>query len=270
MIQPTQLRGSPILKVVTVLYDVYSKIISYKYSPIDICRTAVPCKIYQKKKNQTVWKSVCCSGIAIAIFDMVAKEMGTDYELYIVEDGSFGELRNGTWNGMINEIFTKRADVAVQIISPTAERNAVADFTVGITGKTNYLGFLLRREASHLLVVNWAFAKSLQPYLLLAIGVTITILISVLVIFECIASKFTGTKLYPVTEAFSYVSGILFQRDLGGVTPPHWSARVVSIVYAFGMMLLTSSYTAYFTAVSMENIPNSNFHEKVSYVCSYV
>ena len=129
------------------------------------------------------------AGMAIDIFDMVAKEMGTDYELYIVENGSFGELRNGTWNGMINDIFTKKADVAVQIISPTEERNAVADFTLGITGNTNYMGFLFMKETSDLLVINWTFAKSLQPYLVLVIGVIVTIIILLIFTLECVVSK---------------------------------------------------------------------------------
>ena len=34
--------------------------------------------------------------------------------------------------------------------------------------------------------------------------------------------------------------------------------------FAFGMMLLMSSYTAYLTAVNMERIPNNNFEANVS------
>jgi hypothetical protein len=251
VIHPSHVRRRRIVRIATVLYTVYVKTIPYAYSLEGTCLSGVLCKISHIKDNETIWTSTCCTGMVIDIFEMVARGMDIEYEMYIVEDGNFGALRNGSWNGMMNELNTKRADIAVQMITATAERLAIADFTVSVIGKPMYLTYVTRKETAVLLVLNWAFARSLDRHLLLGVGLIIITLIVVIISLEYIVSKYQGTKLYPATEAFSYMSGILFQRDLGSVMPPHSSARFISIVYAFGMTLFISSYTAQLTA---ENI----------------
>ena len=55
-------------------------------------------------------------------------------------------------------------------------------------------------------------------------------------------------RRYPARETLSYVNGVLFQRDLGGVLPRGLPGHVVSIVYAFGMTIMIGTYTAQLTA----------------------
>ena len=46
---------------------------------------------------------------------------------------------------------------------------------------------------------------------------------------------------------------------LGGLSPRRWAARFVSIVFAIGMTVFISAYTAQLTATNIENEDERNF-----------
>ena len=65
------------------------------------------------------------------MLDQIGLMIGFDYEIREVADGSFGKLKeDGTWDGAIQELMLKEADVAVGSMSVTAQRESVIDFTV--------------------------------------------------------------------------------------------------------------------------------------------
>ncbi|XP_062859926.1 glutamate receptor ionotropic, delta-1 [Trichomycterus rosablanca] len=69
-------------------------------------------------------------GFSIDVLDALAKILGFKYDIYQVADGKYGtQLPNGSWNGMIGELISKRADVAVSAITITPERENVVDFS---------------------------------------------------------------------------------------------------------------------------------------------
>lgn len=54
-----------------------------------------------------------------------------DYTLRVVDDAMYGHKNeNGEWTGLIGELHSKRADIALAPISVMAEREIVVDFTV--------------------------------------------------------------------------------------------------------------------------------------------
>ena len=243
-------------RVVTASYGAYGKFIPMDgESIIDTCNNGIVCKCSHVKGNETIWKSCCCIGMAIDIFNIVAKELNIEYDMYVVEDGAFGGFKNGSWNGIINELYTKRADIAVQVITPTVERLAVVDFTINFVHEPMPIAFVMLKLPRELLVVNWAFIKGVHPHLLFATLLTTIIIALTIIILEHVIYKSKRTRIYPGNECFSYLTGLLFQRDLGGTTPPHWAARFVSIIYAFGMTLIISSYTAQLAANKIESNP---------------
>ncbi|KAG8193277.1 hypothetical protein JTE90_027021 [Oedothorax gibbosus] len=73
----------------------------------------------------------CCSGFCIDLLQKFASDLKFSYDLYRVEDGTWGVLsQNGTWNGLIAELLQQKAEIVVTSIKINSERQTAADFTV--------------------------------------------------------------------------------------------------------------------------------------------
>ncbi|XP_069687672.1 ionotropic receptor 25a isoform X2 [Periplaneta americana] len=78
------------------------------------------------EKNRTKFKGYC-----INLIDEIRNITKFDYEIYEAPDKKFGNMDEmGKWNGMINELILKNADIALGSLSVMAERENVVDFTV--------------------------------------------------------------------------------------------------------------------------------------------
>ncbi|XP_075248823.1 glutamate receptor 2-like isoform X2 [Convolutriloba macropyga] len=71
-------------------------------------------------------------GYCMELAEMLAKDLGFTYEIKLVEDSQYGSLvagTNGTWSGMIGEVMTGVADLAIAPLTINADRQRVVAFT---------------------------------------------------------------------------------------------------------------------------------------------
>ncbi|ELK12390.1 Glutamate [NMDA] receptor subunit epsilon-3 [Pteropus alecto] len=76
------------------------------------------------------YTKLCCKGFCIDILKKLAKVVKFSYDLYLVTNGKHGKRVHGVWNGMIGEVYYKRADMAIGSLTINEERSEIVDFSV--------------------------------------------------------------------------------------------------------------------------------------------
>ncbi|KFZ52195.1 Glutamate receptor ionotropic, NMDA 2C, partial [Antrostomus carolinensis] len=98
-------------------------------------RNTVPCR-KQTNSSQSgdglvdPYTKLCCKGFCIDILKKLAKAVKFSYDLYLVTNGKHGKIVRGVWNGMIGEVYYKRADMAIGSLTINEERSEIVDFSV--------------------------------------------------------------------------------------------------------------------------------------------
>lgn len=91
---------------------------------------ALPCYNYTSVENskRRTKQLLCCFGASIDFLKFLQRDLGFDTEIYLTPDGQYGKLDivNDTWNGMVNEIISGKADLALDLAG-SLERAKVVD-----------------------------------------------------------------------------------------------------------------------------------------------
>ncbi|KAK4805130.1 hypothetical protein QYF61_026477, partial [Mycteria americana] len=77
-----------------------------------------------------LFEKKCCKGFCIDILKRLARTVGFTYDLYLVTNGKHGKKIDGVWNGMVGEVFYRRADMAIGSLTINEERSEIIDFSV--------------------------------------------------------------------------------------------------------------------------------------------
>ena len=106
-----------VIKMVTIEHERYVFVIPERVTFNGNCVIGIPCRVPSRGVNSTNWEWLCCAGLYIDIFKLLLQEFNFAFEIYVVEDGKFGLFRDGKWNGMIHDIHSKKAHVALQQVT---------------------------------------------------------------------------------------------------------------------------------------------------------
>lgn len=227
-----------------------------------ICR--VPENTNQTLKGKGRWRYSCCIGYAIDLLSLLMAQLNFDVDLYVVEDGFYGSLVNGSFNGMIGDVERGKADIAVAGVTITSLRSSIVDFTSPFMRQDVGIVTMSRRKEFEF--INWQFASKIDKSMLVAVysGILLgTFLSYILENKEITWKRIVSPKEYPPRyswlEGFTYYSGLTFQRDLGGKNPGNLASRVVAIGFAFGMLVVMTTYTAVLTATKVSQQDSTPF-----------
>lgn len=73
----------------------------------------------------------CASGFYVDLVIYLSEKLQFTYDIYEVEDKAWGAKgKNGDWNGIMRDLITHKADMAMTSLTITTERVDIIDFSV--------------------------------------------------------------------------------------------------------------------------------------------
>ncbi|XP_015415941.1 PREDICTED: glutamate receptor ionotropic, NMDA 3A [Myotis davidii] len=193
----------------------------------------------------------CCYGYCIDLLEKLAEDMNFDFDLYIVGDGKYGAWKNGHWTGLVGDLLSGSAHMAVTSFSINTARSQVIDFTSPFFSTS--LGILVRTRDTAAPI--GAFMWPLHWTLWLGIFVALHITAIFLTLYEW-KSPFGMTpkgrnrsKVFSFSSALNVCYALLFGRTAAIKPPKCWTGRFLMNLWAIFCMFCLSTYTANLAAV---------------------
>uniref|UniRef100_A0A3B3U2N3 Glutamate receptor n=1 Tax=Poecilia latipinna TaxID=48699 RepID=A0A3B3U2N3_9TELE len=193
----------------------------------------------------------CCYGYCIDLLEKLAEDLDFHFDLYIVGDGKYGAWKGGRWTGLVGDLLSGLADMAVTSFSINSARSRVIDFTSPFFSTS--LGILVRSKdtAAPIGAFMWPLHWSMWVGIFLALHITALFL----TLYEW-KSPFGMTphgrnrvRVFSYSSALNLCYAILFGRTVSSKTPKCWTGRFLMNLWAIFCLLVLSSYTANLAAV---------------------
>ncbi|XP_070290453.1 glutamate receptor ionotropic, kainate 4-like [Salvelinus sp. IW2-2015] len=193
-------------------------------------------------------------GFCVDMLRELAELLHFSYHLRLVADGVYGvPSANGTWTGMVGELISRKADLAVAGLTITSEREKVIDFskpfmTLGIS--IMYTAHMTRRPG------YWSFLDPFSPgvwlFMLLAYLIVscVLFLVARLTPYEwCSTEPCLRERCKLVLNQYTLGNSLWFpvggfMQQGSAITPHALSTRCLSTVWWFFTLIIVSSYTA--------------------------
>ncbi|XP_076044322.1 glutamate receptor ionotropic, kainate 2-like [Oratosquilla oratoria] len=192
-------------------------------------------------------------GFCVDLLDEIADNLGFNYTLIVVGDGSYGSKdATGEWNGMIRELLDRRADMAITDLTINYEREEDVDFTMPFMNLGISILFKKpQKQAPSLFSFLSPLSLEVWIYMMTAY-VGVSLLMYILARFTpyewqnphpCNPEPDTLENQFTILNCLWFAIGSLMQQGCDFL-PQAVSTRMVAGMWWFFTLIMISSYTA--------------------------
>jgi ionotropic glutamate receptor NMDA 3A len=187
------------------------------------------------------------------------------FELHVVKDGLFGRRRgrNGTWNGVVGELLSGKAQLAFAPMSVYSHRSQVVDFTTPYYFSS--VSFLIApKERSSISLL--AFLQPFSPELWIAVFTSLNITAMFVAAYEWFSPFGLNpwgrqrSKNFSIASALWVMWGLLCGHLVAFKAPKSWPNKFLINVWGGFSVIFVASYTANIAAL----IASLFFHSTVN------
>nr|XP_060620710.1 glutamate receptor ionotropic, NMDA 2C [Anolis sagrei ordinatus] len=227
-------------------------------------RNTVPCR---KQPNHTEsgdgpmdsYTKLCCKGFCIDILKKLAKTVKFSYDLYLVTNGKHGKIVDGFWNGMIGEVYYKRADMAIGSLTINEERSQIVDFSVPFV-ETGISVMVARSNGT---VSPSAFLEPYSPAVWVMMFVMCLTVVAITVfMFEYFSpvgynqnltsGKKSGGPSFTIGKSVWLLWALVFNNSVPIENPKGTTSKIMVLIWAFFAVIFLASYTANLAAFMIQ------------------
>ncbi|KAM5151083.1 glutamate receptor ionotropic, NMDA 2C [Callospermophilus lateralis] len=223
----------------------------------------VPCR---RQSNHTFssgdtapYTKLCCKGFCIDILKKLAKVVKFSYDLYLVTNGKHGKRVRGVWNGMIGEVYYKRADMAIGSLTINEERSEIVDFSVPFV-ETGISVMVARSNGT---VSPSAFLEPYSPAVWVMMFVMcLTVVALTVFLFEYFSpvsysqnlskGKKPGGPSFTIGKSVWLLWALVFNNSVPIENPRGTTSKIMVLVWAFFAVIFLASYTANLAAFMIQ------------------
>ncbi|XP_033623312.1 glutamate receptor ionotropic, NMDA 2C [Fukomys damarensis] len=223
----------------------------------------VPCR---RQSNHTFssgetapYTKLCCKGFCIDILKKLAKVVKFSYDLYLVTNGKHGKRVHGVWNGMIGEVYYKRADMAIGSLTINEERSEIVDFSVPFV-ETGISVMVARSNGT---VSPSAFLEPYSPAVWVMMFVMCLTVVAITVfMFEYFSpvsynqtltkGKKPGGPSFTIGKSVWLLWALVFNNSVPIENPRGTTSKIMVLVWAFFAVIFLASYTANLAAFMIQ------------------
>ncbi|TRY72125.1 hypothetical protein TCAL_09051 [Tigriopus californicus] len=183
----------------------------------------------------------------IRVFQILQQNLNFSFEPHINTQGAWGSKESGTWNGIVGMLHRNEADIGMQSLSITKDRNKVIDFSTPlIFDKLTFIkGNELQYDINYWIYIN-IFRKEVWfgIAIIIALGSAIFSAISWLQI-DCLHEELE--EKFGVANGFALTCATMLQRDYL-FERKHVVTRITFMSLCLGSYCLLAFYGADLTS----------------------